>query len=90
MKNSTGDNMDAIVIGRVKEFLEMYRSGSLEKALESLKELMYFVEKLLDITRDNKAQVLALNVYLMLPLYEEVIKLKMKLDEIEKLLNDLC
>ncbi len=82
--------MDAIVIGRVKEFLEIYRSGNLEKALESLKELMYFVEKLLDITRDSKAQVLALNVYMMLPLYEEVIKLKMKLDEIEKSLNKSC
>lgn len=73
--------MDAIVIGRVREFLEVYRSGDLEKALRILKDLEEFIEGLLNVTRDSKALTLALNVYMMIPLYEDMIKLKMKLSD---------
>ncbi len=71
--------MDAIIIGRVKEFLEIYRSNDLERALELLKELEVFIEGLLNVTRDSKALTLALNVYMMIPLYEDMIRLKMKI-----------
>jgi len=73
--------MDAIVIGRVREFLDVYRSGNLEEALKKLKELEDFVERLLNVTRDAKALALALNVYLAIPLYEDMIKLRMKIEK---------
>ncbi|WP_456327507.1 hypothetical protein [Archaeoglobus sp.] len=73
--------MDAIVIGRVREFLDVYRSGNLEEALKKLRELEDFVERLLSITRDAKALALALNVYMAIPLYEDMIKIKMKIEK---------
>ena len=69
------------MIGRVREFLDVYRSGNLEEALKKLKELEDFVERLLNVTRDVKALALALNVYLAIPLYEDMIKLRMKIEK---------
>ena len=69
------------MIGRVREFLDVYRSGNLEEALKKLKELEDFVERLLNVTRDAKALALALNVYLAIPLYEDMIKLRMKIEK---------
>ncbi|GEM_PF-2545553 len=71
--------MDAIIIGRVREFLNAYRSNDLDKALELLRELEEFVEGLLNVTRDSKALSLALNVYMMIPLYEDMIRFKINL-----------
>ncbi len=71
--------MDAIIIGRVREFLDVYRSGNLDEAMIKLKELESFVERVLEVTRDSKALTLALNVYMILPLYEEIIKIKMRM-----------
>ena len=69
------------MIGRVREFLDVYRSGNLEEALKKLKELEDFVERLLNVTRDAKALPLALNVYLAIPLYEDMIKLRKKIEK---------
>ena len=69
------------MIGRVREFLDVYRSGNLEEALKKLKELEDFVERLLNVTRDARALALALNVYLAIPLYEDMIKLRMKIEK---------
>ena len=69
------------MIGRVREFLDVYRSGNLEEALKKLKELEDFVERLLNVTRDAKALALAPNVYLAIPLYEDMIKLRMKIEK---------
>lgn len=71
--------MDAIIIGRVREFLNAYRSNDLKRALKLLRELEEFVEGLLNVTSDSKALSLALNVYMMIPLYEDMIRFKINL-----------
>ncbi len=76
--------MDAIIIGRVREFLDVYRSGDLKLALKCLSELSNFIEGVLNVTRDKTALTLALNVYMTLPIYRDMISLKMKIEEIEK------
>ena len=75
--------MDVIIISRVREFLDAYRSGDLDEALKRLNELSDFVEGILNVTRDKTALTLALNVYMILPIYRDLILLKMRLNEIE-------
>lgn len=78
--------MDVIILNRVREFLDLYRSKD-PKAIDRLKELEDFVERILEVTRDKNVFSIALSIYAIIPLYEELIKIRMKIDEIEKVIG---
>ena len=71
--------MDVVIFNRVRGFVEAFESRDYERARDELKELRDCLEKLITVTTDRNTMNLALSLYMQIPLYEDLIDLRLNL-----------
>ena len=81
--------MDIIILNRVKEFLAEFKSGDYERTSKALNELEDFLERLISITRDKNTLSLALALYMQIPLYREILRLKSEISKLSERADEI-
>jgi hypothetical protein len=81
--------MDIIILNRVKEFLAEFKSGDYERISKALNELEDFLERLISITRDKNTLSLALALYMQIPLYREILRLKSEISKLSERADEI-
>jgi len=81
--------MDIIILNRVKEFLAEFKSGDYVRTSKALNELENFLERLISITRDKNTLSLALALYMQIPLYREILRLKSEISKLSERVDEI-